>query len=172
MQDDLTDTVEWAKANGFVPNDQICIYGGSYGGYAALAGAAFTPDLYKCAIGHVGVYDLQELYDSGDIPERLGGIRYLNRVIGTDEADLDSRSPSKHADKIKIPVMMTAGMDDVRAPPKQTQIMERALEAAGKPAEVYYQRREGHGFYDSETERRRLVRLGRFLLQNLPEIDS
>jgi dipeptidyl aminopeptidase/acylaminoacyl peptidase len=172
MQDDLTDTVEWAKANGFVPDDQICIYGGSYGGYAALAGAAFTPDLYKCAIGHVGVYDLQELYDSGDIRERLGGIRYLNRVIGTDEADLISRSPSKHADKIKIPVMMTAGMDDARAPPKQTQIMERALEAAGKPAEVYYQRREGHGFYDPETERARLVRLGRFLLENLPQTDS
>ena len=67
---------------------------------------------------------------------------------------------------------MTAGMDDARAPPKQTQIMERALEAAGKPAEVYYQRREGHGFYDPATERARLVRLGRFLLENLPQTDS
>ena len=71
-------------------------------------------------------------------------------------------------DKIEIPIMMTAGMDDERAPPKQTQIMEAALKRAGKPAEVFYQRREGHGFYDPETERLRLERLGAFFLKHLP----
>jgi dipeptidyl aminopeptidase/acylaminoacyl peptidase len=168
MQDDLTDTVAWAKKHGFAPNDQVCIYGGSYGGYAALAGAAFTPNLYKCAVGHVGVYDLQEMYDSGDIPRFLGGVRYLKRVLGTDEEDLIARSPSRHADKISIPILMTAGMDDERAPPKQTQIMEAALRRAEAPAEVYYQRREGHGFYDQATERQRLERLGAFFFENLP----
>jgi len=168
MQDDLSDTVEWAKKNGFAANGQVCIYGGSYGGYAALAGAAFTPDLYQCAIGHVGVYDLQEMYDSGDIPQYSGGVRFLKRVLGTDKQDLIARSPSEHAENITVPVMMTAGMDDERAPPKQTQIMEAALKRAGKPAEVFYQRREGHGFYDPETERQRLERLGAFLLAHLP----
>lgn len=168
MQDDLTDTVAWAKKHGFAPNDQVCIYGGSYGGYAALAGAAFTPNLYKCAVGHVGVYDLQEMYDSGDIPRFLGGVRYLKRVLGTDEEDLIARSPSRHADKISIPILMTAGMDDERAPPKQTQIMEAALRRAEARAEVYYQRREGHGFYDQATERQRLERLGAFFFENLP----
>ena len=67
---------------------------------------------------------------------------------------------------------MTAGMDDERAPPEQTKIMEAALKAAGKPAEVFYQRREGHGFYDSKTEQQRLVRLGTFLFENLPEITT
>ena len=172
MQNDLSDTVEWAKLNGLADNEQVCIYGASYGGYAALAGAAFTPDLYKCAIGHVGVYDLQEMYDSGDIPQRLGGVRFLKRVLGTDKGDLISRSPSEHADRIKIPIMMTAGMDDERAPPEQTKIMEAALKAAGKPAQVFYQRREGHGFYDSKTEQQRLVRLGTFLFENLPEITT
>jgi dipeptidyl aminopeptidase/acylaminoacyl peptidase len=168
MQDDLTDTVEWAKKNGFAANDQVCIYGGSYGGYAALAGAAFTPNLYKCAIGHVGVYDLQEMYDSGDIPRYLGGVRFLERVLGTNKADLIARSPSKHADKISIPILMTAGMDDERAPPKQTQIMEAALKQAGATAEVHYQRREGHGFFDEATERQRLERLGAFFFEHLP----
>ncbi|MCP2871841.1 S9 family peptidase, partial [Salmonella enterica subsp. enterica serovar Typhimurium] len=59
MQDDLTDAVRWAVAQGYADGDRVCIYGGSYGGYASLMGVAKDPDLYKCAFGYVGLYDVQ-----------------------------------------------------------------------------------------------------------------
>ena len=167
MQDDVTDATRWAVASGIAPADKICIYGGSYGAYAALAGAAFEPDLYQCAAGHVGVYDLQELRRSGDIPERKSGVRFLNRVIGNDQEDLKSRSPTAFANDIKIPVLLTAGLDDERAPPIQTRLMESALADAGKKVTVSYQSREGHGFISETAEISRLAQLGRFILSAL-----
>lgn len=167
MQDDLTDVTEWAIKEGYAKADQICIYGGSYGGYAALAGAAFEPDLYQCAVGHVGVYDLPELYRSGDIPEAKSGVRYLKRVIGDDQEELRRRSPTNYAGRIKAAVLLTAGMDDERAPPVQTRLMSEALSKAGIPHNVKLEKREGHGFFSEETEANRLSLVGNFILQHI-----
>lgn len=168
MQDDVTDATKWAIDKGIAEPSKVCIYGGSYGAYAALAGAAFEPDLYQCAAGHVGVYDLNELRESGDIPERKSGVRYLNRVIGNDKEDLSSRSPTDFAANIKIPILLTAGLDDQRAPPIQTELMEKALKGAGKQkVTVLYQPREGHGFVSEAAEINRLEQLGNFFLSAL-----
>ena len=167
MQDDVTDATLWAIDQGIADPKKICIYGGSYGAYAALAGVAFEPDLYQCAAGHVGVYDLVELRKSGDIPERKSGVRYLNRVIGEDRENLTSRSPTAFANNIKVPILLTAGLDDERAPPVQTRLMAKALESVGRPATVSYQDREGHGFVSEEAEINRMVQLGNFLLTSL-----
>jgi len=167
MQDDVTDATLWAIDQGIADPKKICIYGGSYGAYAALAGVAFEPDLYQCAAGHVGVYDLVELRKSGDIPERKSGVRFLNRVIGEDRENLTSRSPAAFASNIKVPILLTAGLDDERAPPVQTRLMAKALESAGRPATVSYQDREGHGFVSEEAEIKRMVQLGNFLLTSL-----
>ena len=169
MQDDVTDVTQWALEEGYANEGQICIYGGSYGGYAALAGAAFEPDLYQCAIGHVGVYDLQELYKSGDIPEAKSGVRYLERVIGSDKEDLQSRSPTNYAQRIKAGVLLTAGLDDERAPPVQTRLMSESLTRAGIPHRVKYEKREGHGFASEETESNRLALVGEFVLSHVEE---
>ena len=172
MQDDLTDVTAWAVEQGYANANQICIYGGSYGGYAALAGAAFEPDLYRCAVGHVGVYDLVELYRSGDIPEAKSGVRYLERVIGSDKEELRRRSPTNYAQKIKAAVLLTAGLDDERAPPVQTRLMSESLTRAGVTHSAHYEKREGHGFSSEETETNRLTMVGEFILRHVDVSDS
>ncbi|KFN45029.1 hypothetical protein N789_03135 [Arenimonas oryziterrae DSM 21050 = YC6267] len=149
MQDDLTDVTQWAIKKGYADASRICIYGGSYGGYASLMGAAKEPDLYRCAVGYVGVYDLEMMYKKGDIPETESGRRFLERTIGSDKADLQRRSPVHLAAKIKIPVFLIAGEKDRRAPREHTEAMRDALVAAGHPPEVVIiQAGEGHGFYN------------------------
>ena len=152
MQDDLTDVTRWVVAQGYADRDRICIYGGSYGGYASLMGVAKEPDLYKCAVGYVGVYDLEMMFKKGDIAERDMGQRYLERTLGTDKAELQRRSPTQLASQIKAPVFLAAGMKDVRAPHEQTEAMRDALAAAGHPAEhVIFEQDEMHGFYDEKA---------------------
>lgn len=145
MQDDLTDATHWAIREGVADASRICIYGGSYGGYASLMAVAKESDLYRCAAGYVGVYDLRMLWGQGDIPETMRGKRFLEEAVGKN--DLDAASPTTLASRIKVPVFLAAGGQDVRAPQAQTEAMERALRAAGVPVESLYYRTEGHGFY-------------------------
>ncbi len=152
MQDDLTDATNWAVNGGLADPGRICVYGGSYGGYAALMGAIKEPALYQCAVGYVGVYDLNMMYRKGDIPERESGKRFLERTLGPDTADLKKNSPASLAGKVKIPVFLAAGLRDQRAPREQTEAMRDALIAVGHPAdEVILQEGEGHGFYSEEN---------------------
>ena len=152
MQDDLTDATLWAIKEGHADPKRICIYGGSYGGYASLMGVAKEQGLYQCAVGYVGIYDLPMMYTKGDIPERDSGRRYLERTIGRDQAELKARSPAELAHKIKVPVFLAAGARDVRAPPEHTEAMRDALIKAGNPAEVVIiQTGEMHGFYDEKN---------------------
>ncbi|NJN51566.1 MAG: S9 family peptidase [Gammaproteobacteria bacterium] len=116
MQDDITDAVKWTIAEGTADPNRICIFGASYGGFAALSGVTRDPDLYRCAVGYVGVYDLNLMFDKGDIQSVAFGMNYLKRVLGTDTADLTRRSPVNHADNIKVPVLLIHGKLDERAP--------------------------------------------------------
>ena len=153
MQDDLTDVTRWVAAQGYADPSRVCIYGGSYGGYASLMAVAKEPDLYKCAVGYAGVYDLEMMYHKGDVSERESGKRYLRRTIGTDETQLHARSPAFLADRIKAPVFLAAGLKDERAPPEQTAAMRDALKAAGHPAEeVILEPNEMHGFYAEDAQ--------------------
>lgn len=152
MQNDLTDATQWAIKEGHADAKRICIYGGSYGGYASLMGVAKEQGLYQCAAGYVGVYDLAMMYTKGDIPERESGRRFLNRTIGKDPTVLKARSPSELAYKIKVPVFLAAGARDVRAPPEHTEAMRDALIKAGNPPEVVIiQSGEMHGYYKEEN---------------------
>lgn len=152
MQDDVTDAVRWAIADGVADRNRICILGGSYGAYAALTGAFREPDLFKCAVGIAGVYDLPLLFEQGDISEHERGLSYLKAVLGTDQAELKARSPAYNADKIRIPVMLIHGKDDERAPIAHAERMRAALEKAGNKPEWLTRWGEGHGFND-ETNR-------------------
>jgi dipeptidyl aminopeptidase/acylaminoacyl peptidase len=154
MQDDVTDATQWAIDQGIANKDRICIYGASYGAYAALMGVAKEPELYKCAIGFVGVYDLPTMFKRGDIPESDSGIDFLEHVLGRDNSELTMRSPAKRAATIKVPVIIVAGAEDRRAPPAQSKIMVEDLEKAGKAdlvADFYVQPGEAHGFYRVEN---------------------
>ncbi|MCB1997284.1 MAG: S9 family peptidase [Burkholderiaceae bacterium] len=149
MQDDLQDAVRWAVAQKLSDPRRVCIYGASYGGYAALMGPVQHPDTYRCAASHVGVTDLSMLFSANwtDIAA-LGRKVGLPRLIGDPQADADMlkrMSPVNRAADIKVPVFLAQGRLDQRVTPEHADRFVSAARAAGVDIErVDYE--EGHGF--------------------------
>ena len=166
MQDDLTDATRWAIAQGIADADRICIYGASYGGYAALMGAAREPALYRCAAGYVGVYDLP-MMTSADRRKSKSLATFNDEWVGTDVALLTSVSPNRLADGIRVPVFLAAGGEDEIAPIEHSRKMEAALRQAGTPVESLYYSNEGHGFYVQAHRVEFYQRLLAFLDRNI-----
>ena len=171
MQDDLTDATRWAIQSGYADPSRICIYGGSYGGFAALSGVAKEPGLYRCAIGYVGVYDLPMMYAVGDIQNHRSGENYLESWVGNSKS-LAAVSPTNMADRIKAPVFLAAGGEDRRAPISHSRLMERRLVSSGSPVETLYFETEGHGFYTEAHRREFYEKLLEFLDKNLQPTDE
>lgn len=167
MQDDVTDATHWAITQGIADPKRICIFGGSYGGYAALEGAVKEPDLYRCAIGYVGVYDLRLMSTRGDIPQSVFGENYLKMVLGDDQSVLWDRSPIAHLDRLKAKTMLIVGGQDWRVPPVQGEALHSALNKAHIEHEWLYQRTEGHGFYDEKNIEDLFGKVGEFLDRNI-----
>lgn len=167
MQHDVTDATKWAIAHRIADPDRICIFGASYGGYAALMGAAQEPDLYRCAIGLSGVYDLNKLYRWGDIHRSDYGMHYLEMVLGKDKKVLSARSPSKLASSIKVPVLLGHGGLDGRVPIRHAEAMQSALEDAGRAVEFVSYPWEGHGLSNPENEKDFYDRVLAFLAKYL-----
>jgi dipeptidyl aminopeptidase/acylaminoacyl peptidase len=167
MQDDITDGVRWAIGDGVADPKRICIYGGSYGGYAALTGAYREPDLFRCAIGMAGVYDLPLMFQKGDIQSVESGINYLEKAVGTDPEELKRRSPVYNADKIRAKVLLLHGKLDERVPLEHARRMREALERAGNPPEWSTEWGEGHGFFDEANRAAAYQRILEFLSNNL-----
>lgn len=166
MQDDVTDATRWAIQQGVADPRRICIHGGSYGAYSALMGVVREPELYRCAGGYVGVYDLPTMHTHGDIQQRGSGETYLREWIGERSA-LGAVSPTRMADRIKVPVFLAAGGEDKRAPIEHSRMMEKALKSAGVPVETLYFPTEGHGFYVEANRKAYYTRLLAFLANNL-----
>lgn len=152
IQDDIIDATRWTIRNGYADKNRVCIYGGSFGGYSAMMAPIRAPGMFKCAFGYVGVYDVDMMFKKGDIPQRESGLRYLRRTHGTDAAVWAQNSPARRASEIRIPVYLAAGARDMRAPPEQTEAMEKALVAAGNPPEgTIIRSGEMHGYYDTKN---------------------
>jgi len=166
MQDDVTDATRWAIEQGIADRKRICIYGASYGAYAALMGTVREPGLYQCAAGYVGIYDLPLMFERGDIQSDRSGMTYLRDWLGAPEA-LAERSPVNLAAQVKVPVFLAAGGEDKRAPIQHTKKMEAALRRAGTPVESLYYKSEGHGFYTPQHQREYYTRLLAFLSRSL-----
>ena len=163
MQDDLEDGVLWAAGAGIADIDRVCIYGASYGGYAALMGVVKTPDRYRCAIGYVGVYDLNIMHQFGDISRSKAGQKYLDEALGTDPADRAARSSTPHVDRIKAPVFLVHGMQDDRAHFRHYEEMREALKARNHRFETLLVPRAGHGARDLASVREVTCRMIDFL---------
>jgi len=152
IQNDIIDATQWAIKNAYVDDERICIYGGSFGGYSSLMAPIRAPGLFKCTFGYVGVYDIDMMFKKGDIPDDEPGQRFLRRTHGTDTKSWAENSPARRAAEVKIPVYLAAGARDVRTPPEQTELMNKALIAAGNPPEgMIIQSGEMHGFYDVDN---------------------
>ncbi len=161
MQDDVTDATNWAIEQGIADEDRICIYGGSYGGYAALMGVVKEPDLYQCAIGYVGVYDLP-WFRSGDGSDfssqqaagregRKAFERFMSTAVGDDEEELRANSPVHNVDEIEADLLLVHGGSDVRVVIGHLERLRDALDEIGKDYEWMVKEEEGHGFYDVDN---------------------
>ncbi|RUO25890.1 S9 family peptidase [Aliidiomarina minuta] len=169
MIDDMTDGVMHLIEGGTVNQERVCVYGGSYGGYAALMSAVREPELYKCAIGFVGVYDLPLMFDAGDIPESGFGQNYLNLVLGNDQEALEGQSPLHRIDELKAPVFIIHGARDERVPIEHANRLRDALEERDHPYEWLVKSREGHGFVKPENNVERWERMLDFLNRYIGE---
>lgn len=152
MQDDVTDATRWAIAQGIAAADRICIYGASYGGYAALMGAVREPGLYRCAAGYAAPYDLAKMYKWGSIRRSDLGLNYLERVLGKDKAELAAYSPSQQAASIRVPVLIAHGTLDARVAVEHSHAMVKALRWNGIDADVIEYPYEGHGLAIEQDE--------------------
>jgi dipeptidyl aminopeptidase/acylaminoacyl peptidase len=153
MHDDLLDAVAWAIKEGIANPERVCIYGGSYGGYAALAGAAFTPDVFCCAVSIVGPSSIITLIQS--VPPYWQPLMHTFRVrvgdIETEKDFLESRSPLFKADQIRIPMLIAQGANDPRVKQAESEQIVAALRAKGKHVEYLLYPDEGHGFSRPEN---------------------
>lgn len=167
MQDDITDATLALVEQGMVDPNRMCIYGGSYGGYAALMGAVKEPELYQCAIGSVGVYNLPMMFEKGDIAERERSLAYLYDVLGDDLEDQKARSPVYNVDKIKAKILLIHGTKDQRVPIEQAQSLMDAFDKIHKKYEWLELRNEGHGYYDEGNRMKIYSKLLEFLDKNI-----
>lgn len=167
MQNDITDATLWAIDNGVADADNICIYGSSYGAYAALMGVVLEPDLYQCAIGFVGVYDLNLMFEEGDIQDRKTGLNYLKAVLGEDKASLNRRSPVANVKNISADLLLIHGGKDERAPIEHLEALTDALDEHEKNYETLIKPNEGHGFYKLDNREEMYQQIKEFLAKHL-----
>ena len=170
MQDDVSDGVRHLVANGTANPNKVCIVGWSYGGYAALAGAAFTPDLYACAASIAGVSDLPAMlgYARKGAEKDSGAVVYWKDHIGpANDPNVIAKSPARAAGGVRAPVLLLHGAEDTVVPIEQSKIMERALTQAGKQVTLVELPSDDHGMVRSATRLRMLQELDTFLAKYL-----
>ncbi|MEG3193550.1 alpha/beta fold hydrolase, partial [Lysobacter sp. D1-1-M9] len=151
MQADVIDATRWAVEEGHAAPGRICIWGTSYGGYAALMGAALAPDLYRCAVATAAVTDLNVSWRWGDIQRSTWGKNFLEETMGSDSARLREASPVTHAADIRAEVLLVHGRRDARVSYEHAKAMIEAFEKAGKPVEQEVFSNETHGIYGDEN---------------------
>lgn len=172
MQDDITDGAAALGRMGWADPKRMCIVGWSYGGYAALAGGALTPDMYKCVVSVAGVSHLREMMaeDRRQYGARSQTVTWWEQLIGdpgTQAAAIDAVSPALLADRFKAPVLLTHGAADTVVPIKQSELMHDALRKAQKT--VRYIRIDGddHSLVENASRRQALTALSEFLNEHI-----
>jgi dipeptidyl aminopeptidase/acylaminoacyl peptidase len=153
MQDDVTDGVNWLVEKGIADPNRVGIYGGSYGGYATLAGLAFTPDVYACGVDYVGVSNLFTFMET--IPPYWEQyLEMLYEMVGHPEDEkelLEAASPVMHADKIVSPLLVAQGAKDPRVNIDESDQMVEAMKERGVEVQYLVEPEEGHGFRNEEN---------------------
>jgi dipeptidyl aminopeptidase/acylaminoacyl peptidase len=153
MQDDITDGVKWLIDQEIADPERVAIYGGSYGGYATLAGVAFTPDLYACAVDYVGVSNLFTFMKTIP-PYWKPYLEMMYEMVGDPEKDslaMAAASPALHTDKIKTPLFVIQGANDPRVNIDESDQIVKSLRLRGVEVPYLVKYNEGHGFHNEEN---------------------
>jgi len=169
MHDDLVDAVNWAIGGGIAAPERVAIYGGSYGGYAALVGATFTPELFRCAVDVVGPSNLVTLIES--IPPYWSTfLATFYQRVGNPETEkkfLESRSPLFFVDRIQIPILIAQGANDPRVKQAESEQIVAAMQEKGIDYEYLLFEDEGHGFARPENRLKFYAAAEKFLAKHL-----
>ena len=169
MQDDISDGVNYLVKEGIADPKRVCIYGGSYGGYATLAGVTYTPDLYACAVDYVGVSNLFTFLNTIP-PYWKPFLDMMHEMVGEPEKDkalLTATSPALNADRIKTPLFIAQGARDPRVNIDEANQMVKALKARGVDVPYMVKENEGHGFRNEENQFDFYEAMERFLAKYL-----
>src|SRR5215467_1108212 len=169
MQDDITDGVRHLIKEGIADPKRVAIYGGSYGGYATLAGLTFTPELYACGIDYVGVSNLFTFLNTIP-PYWKPYLDVWHEMVGDPEREkalLEAASPVFHADKIRVPLLIAQGAKDPRVNVAESDQMVEALRKRGIAVEYILKDNEGHGFHNEENRFEFYEAMERFLAKHL-----
>ena len=169
MQNDITDGVRWLISQGIADSTRIAIYGGSYGGYATLAGLTYTPDLYACGVDYVGVSNLFTFLQTIP-PYWKPMLDMMYEMVGDPQKDstmLAAYSPALNADKIKAPLLVVQGANDPRVNKAESDQMVAALRARGVDVDYMVKDNEGHGFHNEENRFAFYRTMERFLAKHL-----
>jgi dipeptidyl aminopeptidase/acylaminoacyl peptidase len=169
MQDDITDGVEWLKSEGIADPERIAIYGGSYGGYATLAGITFTPELYACAVDYVGVSNLFTFMNT--VPPYWEPFKkMMYEMVGDPKQDsllMRAASPVYHVDKIQCPLFIAQGATDPRVNKDESDQVVKALKERGVEVQYLVKDNEGHGFRNEENRFEFYDAMEKFLDQHI-----
>jgi dipeptidyl aminopeptidase/acylaminoacyl peptidase len=169
MQDDITDGVQWLVEEGVADPKRVAIYGGSYGGYATLAGVTFTPDLYAAAVDYVGPSNMFTFMKTIP-PYWKPYLDMFHEMVGNPEKDkelLASESPVLHSDQIKTPLFIAQGAQDPRVNKAESDQMVASLKKRGVDVEYMVKDNEGHGFHNEENRFDFYGAMEKFLDQHL-----
>lgn len=169
MHDDLVDAVRWAVDRGAADPDRVAVYGGSYGGYAALVGATLTPELFRCAVDVVGPSNLITFIETIP-PYWTSYLEMLHRRVGNPETEADflkSRSPLFNVERIQVPLLIAQGANDPRVKRSESEQIVAAMREKGIDHEYLLFPDEGHGFAKPENRLRFYAAAERFLAKHL-----
>jgi dipeptidyl aminopeptidase/acylaminoacyl peptidase len=170
MQDDITDGVKALIKDGTADANRICIVGASYGGYAALAGGAYTPELYKCVMSIAGISDVAAMMAHEKNMQDDELYTYWTNWVGDPKVDLQqikAISPINSVSKFTAPVLLMHGERDDNVTPGQSMTMSQALKKAGKKSELILVENEGHSFFLDKNRLMLLKEMERFVGQNI-----
>ena len=159
--EDMFDSLEYFDDKGLIDINNVCIYGGSYGGYASTQGPMMRPDLFKCAVSEAGLYDINAQYKSGDIRWARGGKKFLQATFG-DGDEAITQSPVNYVNKLKTPFMLIHGGKDIRTPYKEAVTFMKELDKKGIKYEKMIVEKEGHGFSKEENRIEKMTRISAF----------
>jgi dipeptidyl aminopeptidase/acylaminoacyl peptidase len=172
MHDDLIDAVDWAVKQGYADRDRVAIFGGSYGGYAALVGVTFTPDVFAAAIDYVGISSLANFMRTLPNVARPFLATNWHMYVGdpsdpAQEADMLARSPITKVEQIRTPLLVVQGANDSRVVQAESDNLVEALRTRGVEVEYMVKDDEGHGFLNPDNQIDMYRAVERFLAEHL-----